>query len=98
MDENKIGQNIDDKLAKVKYSPDSASHLSANQQKCLKCKGKYCTIVCPASVYEWDSAERSYWLNTKIVWNAELAELQCEKGAIEWKYPRASYGITYKNS
>lgn len=98
MDENQTGQNVDDKLAKVKYSPDSVPHLVANQQKCLKCKEKYCTIVCPAGVYEWDSANKVLLLKYENCLECGACRIACEKGAIDWKYPRASYGITYKNS
>lgn len=96
--ENIICENVDDKLAKVKYSPDSNSHLCIDKQKCLKCKVKNCTIVCPANVYEWNEKEKNLIVRYENCLECGACRIICDKNAIDWKYPKAGFGVTYKNS
>ena len=46
--------NIDEKLALVKNNKAPESHLSVDNDVCMRCTDKFCTYICPANVYEWN--------------------------------------------
>ena len=96
MEENKIPTNIDDKLFKVKYVCDEESHLKPDQEKCRKCKTKVCTFVCPANVYLWDETEQKMLVRYENCLERGACRIACEKKCIEWRYPRAGYGVGFK--
>lgn len=96
MSENKIPENIDDKLFSVKYTCDTESHLILNQDKCLKCKDRFCTYICPANVYSWGQEEQILLACYENCLECGACRIACEKKAIDWKYPRAGYGMGFK--
>ena len=88
--------NIDDKLSKVKYVTDEASHLKVNTELCKNCKSKTCTFVCPACVYEWNEEENKLIVNYENCLECGACRIACEKKCIEWHYPKGTCGVTYK--
>lgn len=96
MSENKIPENIDDKLFSVKYICDNQSHLIVDQEKCRKCKEKYCTFICPANVYSWEADEKILAVRYENCLECGACRIACEKRCIDWKYPRAGYGMGFK--
>ncbi len=96
MSENKIPENIDDKLFSVKYTCDTQSHLIADQEKCRKCKERYCTFICPANVYSWEPEEKILAVRYENCLECGACRIACEKRCIDWKYPRAGYGMGFK--
>ncbi len=95
-EENLIPENIDDKLFSVKYTCDSESHLIVKQEKCFKCKEKFCTYVCPANVYCWDTTEQKLQVRYENCLECGACKIACEKNNIDWRYPRAGYGVRFK--
>jgi len=101
MNENEKKDNkksIQDKLATLKYNCDSIEHLIVNQEKCLKCKEKTCTFICPASVYSIDEETKQTVVQYENCLECGACKIACPKNAIEWHYPSAGCGIIYKNS
>ncbi len=99
MIENKeISEHIDDKLYTVKYKCDETSHLQANQEDCKKCKNRPCTYVCPANVYEWDEEQNKLLIGFENCLECGACRIACEAGTLNWKYPKAGYGVTFKHS
>ena len=96
MEENKIPENIDDKLFSVKYTCDNQSHLILNQDKCLKCKEKYCTFICPANVYSWEPEEKTLLARYENCLECGACRIACDKRSIDWRYPKAGCGMGFK--
>lgn len=96
MDEKIISKNIDDKLATIKYTCDTESHLIVNQDKCRKCKKRFCTFICPANVYSWDSENKKMLVKFEDCLECGACRIACEKKNIDWKYPKAGYGVKFK--
>lgn len=96
-DEEKKQVNVDDKLAKVKYVPDEECHLNPDQAKCLICTSKVCTFVCPAKVYEWDEENKRLIIGYENCLECGACRVACEKKCIDWKYPKGTKGVTFKN-
>lgn len=96
MTDSKIPENIEDKLSKVKYVCDLESHLNPDQNKCLKCKNKSCTHVCPANVYTWNEQEKVLTVNYENCLECGACRIACDKKCIDWKYPKPGCGVTFK--
>ncbi len=88
--------NIDDKLNKLKYNCDTVSHLNPCAADCKECKSKICTIICPASVYEWDEENRKLIVNYENCLECGACKIICEKKSLKWDYPRNGKGVTFK--
>ena len=94
--EDKIKCNVDDKLFKVKFVPDDESHLNPDQTKCLTCNSKVCTYICPANVYEWDEDNKKLIVGYENCLECGACRIVCEKKCIDWKYPKGTRGVTFK--
>jgi len=90
--------SIDDLLATVKYKPDTVSHLVPNNEYCKKCKNRVCEHICPAKVYEWDEENQKLQVTFENCLECGACRIACDYCAIDWKYPKATKGITFKNS
>ena len=89
---------IDELLAKVKYKPDTVSHLIPNNEFCKKCENRACEKICPAKVYEWDENAQKLRVAFENCLECGACRIICPYAAIDWRYPGATKGITYKNS
>lgn len=89
--------SIEDKLSKIKYEPDTQSHLKPDQEKCKTCKSKICENVCPASVYEWIGEEEKLLVKYENCLECGACRIACEKKCIDWEYPKGTKGVTFKN-
>lgn len=94
--EEKIQCNVDDKLFKVKFVSDDESHLNPDQTKCLVCDSKVCTYICPAHVYEWDEESKKLIVGYENCLECGACRIVCEKKCIDWRYPKGTRGVTFK--
>ena len=90
--------NLDDLLAKVKYRPDTISHLIPDNKICVDCKNRVCEWVCPAKVYEWDEDNKVLQVTFENCLECGACRISCPHKAIDWNYPNSTKGITFKNS
>ena len=85
---------LDIKLETLEHKSDPEPHITIQNELCLACEGRPCTIVCPAGLYVWE--------DNQIVHNCDgclecgSCRLVCEPGAITWRYPRGGYGVRYR--
>ena len=98
MDNKKNKKLIQDKLATVKYSCSNKTHLVVNQKKCLKCKEKTCTFICPANVYSVDEVTKETLVQYENCLECGACRIACPYGTIEWEYPESGCGVVYKHS
>lgn len=88
---------LEDKLSKIKYDPDSQSHLRPDQEKCKICKSKVCENICPASVYKWIDEEQKLLVKYENCLECGACRIACEKKCIDWEYPKGTKGVTFKH-
>ena len=86
--------SIDDKLNTVKINPDVKSHLKIDEETCRKCKTKVCLYVCPAKVYTENEQNGTIVVNYENCLECGTCRVACDK--IEWLYPKAKYGVSFK--
>lgn len=88
--------NINDKLASLKYNKDCESHLSVDNDICIRCKDKFCTYICPADVYEWNEEKCIMTIRYENCLECGACKIACEKNNILWKYPNVEHGVKFK--
>ena len=89
--------NINEKLASLKYNKANESHLTADNDVCMRCKEKPCTYICPANVYEWCDDKCIMKIRYENCLECGACKIACEKDNIVWKYPDSEYGVKFKN-
>lgn len=87
--------SIDDKLALVNFKVDEEAHIKVDTVICRTCREKPCLHVCPAENY-------NLLENGELVFSWEgclecgTCRIACQKGAIDWSYPRGGFGVRYR--
>lgn len=87
---------LEDKLFTVKYNPDTESHLNPNNEICKTCSNKPCTYICPARVYEWDNANEKMIVNFENCLECGACRIACKQSCLDWKYPKGTKGVIFK--
>ncbi len=87
---------LEDKLFTVKYKPDTVSHLNPDFDSCKTCETRICTKICPANVYEWDSANKKLIVNFENCLECGACRIACSKQCLKWEYPKGTKGVTFK--
>ncbi len=87
---------VDDLLQRNVYDVDTRPHIRVDTSKCLNCRTRPCTLLCPAGCYTA--------VGDKIVFSYEgclecgTCRLVCPNNAIEWDYPLSGRGVMYRFS
>ncbi len=93
--EGKVNVGLADRLYKVKYKTDDASHLKIKDQEvCRKCEDKPCISRCPAQVYEWEDNENRVAFENCL--ECGVCKIVCPYDNIDWEYPRGGFGVVWK--
>lgn len=87
-------KTIEEKLYTVKFNPDSISHLITDEETCRKCETKVCLYVCPAKVYKENGQNSAIIVNYENCLECGTCRVACDK--IKWSYPKAKYGVSFK--
>lgn len=87
--------SIQERLALNKFQVDHEEpHIEINKELCRKCPTKPCTFVCPAGLYVWTGEEITFDYAGCLECGA--CRLVCPKKAIDWNYPRGSFGVIFR--
>lgn len=97
-DDNIKKNSIEDKLSTIKYNCDSRTHLIVDNTICRVCTNRECTYICPAKVYTYDEDQNIINVEYENCLECGACRVACPLGAIDWKYPKAKYGVIYKYS
>lgn len=97
MEKNESKKSIQDKLATIKYNCSSKTHLICDNKKCVLCKEKTCTFICPAEVYSVDEDGTTIAQYENCL-ECGACKIACPYNAIGWCYPSSGCGVVFKNS
>ena len=98
MSDDKIKKTIEDKLTTIKYNCDSESQLVIDRELCKNCESRCCTYICPAKVYVYDENQNIINVDYENCLECGACRIACPYGAINWNYPKAGYGVVFKQS
>jgi ferredoxin like protein len=85
---------IEEKLNLVRFNVNTEAHIRVNKNLCNECDHKACTKVCPTECYKYQDNELKFTYESCLECGA--CQLVCDKGAIEWGYPKGGFGVCFR--
>lgn len=89
--------NIEEKLSLIRFNPDGKEHPHLkiiDERKCRDCKDKPCVNFCPAHTYEVEKEKLT--ISYENCLECGSCRIACPQKNIDWQYPRAGFGVTYR--
>jgi ferredoxin like protein len=87
---------VEEKLGLNKFLLDEGNpHIKINKEICRACTGKPCLVACPDSLYTLKEEEIGFDYAGCL--ECGTCRIICPKpGAIDWSYPRGTFGVAYR--
>lgn len=88
---------IEDKLFLNKFNPDSQEHCHLkiiDNGVCKQCKDRPCTLFCPAQIYKYE--DEKLLVSYENCLECGSCRIGCPEKNIDWEYPRAGFGVSYR--
>jgi ferredoxin like protein len=85
-------------LSLNKFSVDEGNpHIIVDRTICARCTVKPCLVICPAKLYRLKDGEMSFDYAGCL--ECGTCRVVCiQKGVTAWRYPGASYGVSFRCS
>jgi ferredoxin like protein len=88
---------ITDRLFEItSYQIDKEPHIIVNREICATCNHKACAYTCPAGCYQWNENYKRVDFAYEACLECGTCLVICDKGALEWNYPRGGFGVRYR--
>ncbi|OPX84819.1 MAG: hypothetical protein A4E53_03711 [Pelotomaculum sp. PtaB.Bin104] len=72
------------------------AHIIVDKQICAKCSEKPCLYVCPAGLYKLDNTKKLSFDYAGCL-ECGTCRVMCKnKGIAKWRYPRGTFGISFR--
>jgi ferredoxin like protein len=88
--------NIEALTQLTQFEVDELAHIVVNQAVCQTCDHRACVAACPANCYTWDEATKLLSIVYETCLECGTCYCICDKGALDWGYPRGGYGVRYR--
>jgi ferredoxin like protein len=88
--------NIENLTQMTQFQVDAQPHIVVNKDICKTCDHRACVKTCPARCYTWDEAARLLSVVYENCLECGTCHVICDKGALDWTYPRGGYGVVYR--
>jgi ferredoxin like protein len=88
--------NIGDLTQLTQFRVDDRPHIIVNKEVCRTCDHRACVTACPANCYTWDEATRLLSVVYETCLECGTCHVICDKGAVDWSYPRGGYGVRFR--
>jgi ferredoxin like protein len=86
-------QRLEDKLGTLRYNFDKEPHIFVNSEICKTCKLKPCILACPAGCFKTEDGKLIFQYEDCI--ECGTCKKVCPKGAVDWNYPRGTFGVSF---
>jgi ferredoxin like protein len=87
---------LEDKLGLLQYRIDKIAHIIVDTEKCSKCEFRPCIAGCPAGCFKLED-ERLHFQYEDCI-ECGTCKIVCPYGAVDWNYPRGTFGVAFRNS
>ena len=87
---------VDDLFALVSYHVHSEAHILIQRDRCAACSHRACTFVCPARCYQWNAERERIDFAYEPCLECGTCLIVCDRGALEWNYPKGGYGVRFR--
>ncbi len=88
--------SLEERLALDKFDVDSQPHIKVETKVCLSCPERPCIFVCPAACFQVSPTGGGITFSYEGCLECGSCRIVCEKGAVDWDYPRSGFGICYQ--
>jgi ferredoxin like protein len=88
--------NIENLPQLTQFAVDDRSHIIVDKEMCRTCDHRSCVNICPANCYTWNEAAGLLTVVYETCLECGTCYVVCDKGALEWSYPRGGYGVNYR--
>jgi len=88
--------NIENLTQLTQYQVDDRPHIIINQEICKTCDHRSCVTMCPANCYTFNEETRLLSVVYETCLECGTCHVMCDKGAIDWTYPRGGFGVSYR--
>ena len=88
--------NIDNLQQLTQFIIDEQPHIIIDKEICRSCDNRACIQSCPANCYTWNEETNLLSVVYETCLECGTCYVICDKGAIEWTYPRGGYGVNYR--
>ena len=85
---------MEERLALTKYDVDSQPHILLKEDVCQVCEPRSCLFICPAECFKLRDGRITF--DHEGCLECGSCQLACDKGALEWSYPRGGFGVCYE--
>jgi ferredoxin like protein len=88
--------NIENLPELTQFITDEKSHIIVNSKVCFTCDHHFCVTACPANCYTYNEETKLLSVVYETCLECGTCHLLCDKGAIDWTYPRGGFGVNYR--
>lgn len=89
--------SVEDKLFVNRFKPDVEPHIKViNENLCLKCIDKQCSIGCPSNCWTIDEKGIAHVSVDGCLECGTCHTICDELLNVDWKYPQGGFGILYR--
>jgi len=90
--ENIRGSTLKNKLYDLKLKPNTKSHITVNNDVCLLCQNRDCTIFCPSQVFTWSNIDEKLTVAYESCMECGACKMGCPLENIKYEHPEAGFG------
>jgi ferredoxin like protein len=88
--------NIENLTQLTQFQVDEQSHITVNKEICKTCDHRACVQACPANCYTFNEETKLLSVVYETCLECGTCHVICDKGALDWSYPRGGYGVCYR--
>ena len=88
--------NIENLQQLTQFIIDEQSHIIVDKEICRSCDHRACVQSCPANCFTWNEETNLLSVVYETCLECGTCYVICDKGAVDWTYPRGGYGVNYR--
>ncbi|HEY98455.1 MAG TPA: 4Fe-4S dicluster domain-containing protein [Dehalococcoidia bacterium] len=88
--------NIENIQQLTQFIIDEKPHIVIDREICRSCDHRACVQTCPANCYTWNEETKLMSVVYETCLECGTCYVVCDKGALDWSYPRGGYGVNYR--
>ena len=88
--------NIENLTHLTQFQVDDQAHIIVNKEVCRTCDHRACVLACPANCYPGDEAAGLLSVVYENCLECGTCYVLCDKGSVDWTYPRGGYGVRFR--
>ena len=88
--------NIENLTQLTQFQVDELPHIIVNKDICMNCDHHTCVQTCPANCYTYNEPTKLLSIVYENCLECGTCLVICDKGALDWNYPRGGYGVCYR--